>query len=82
LQPVQVDDQGTTLGQMGRGAVAITVTIDAGIPVRLITTHLKSKLLTFPGGRFNPHPWDRRDGDPLGCAGRRIPRRHRRCRHR
>ena len=23
--------------------------------MRLVTTHLKSKLLTFPGGRFNPH---------------------------
>jgi endonuclease/exonuclease/phosphatase family metal-dependent hydrolase len=60
LQPVQVDDQGTTLGQMGRGAVAITVTTDAGVPVRLITTHLKSKLLSFPGGRFNPHDEDER----------------------
>jgi hypothetical protein len=60
LHPVPVDDQGTTLGQMGRGAVAITVTTDAGTPVRLITTHLKSKLLTFPGGRFNPHDEDER----------------------
>jgi endonuclease/exonuclease/phosphatase family metal-dependent hydrolase len=57
---VQVDDQGSTLGQMGRGAVAITVTTDAGIPVRLITTHLKSKLLTFPSGRFNPRDEDER----------------------
>ncbi|WP_207229834.1 endonuclease/exonuclease/phosphatase family protein [Krasilnikovia cinnamomea] len=60
LRPVQCDDQGTTLGQMGRGAVAITVTTDAGVPVRLITTHLKSKLLTFPGGRFNPRDEDER----------------------
>jgi endonuclease/exonuclease/phosphatase family metal-dependent hydrolase len=60
LQPVQVDDQDTRLGQMGRGALAVTVTSDAGIPVRLITTHLKSKLLTFPGGRFTPHDEDER----------------------
>jgi endonuclease/exonuclease/phosphatase family metal-dependent hydrolase len=61
LQPVQVDDNiGSTLGQMGRGALAITVASDAGIPVRLITCHLKSKLLTFPGGRFNPHDEDER----------------------
>lgn len=40
---------------MGRGAVAITVTSDLGQPVRLLTAHLKSKLLTFPGGRFQPH---------------------------
>jgi len=53
LQPVQVDDDGTLLGQMGRGAVAITVR-PGGHPVRLVTTHLKSKLLTFPGGHFQP----------------------------
>lgn len=53
LRPVQVDDDGTTLGRLGRGALAITVTTDTGFAVRLITAHLKSKLLTFPGGRFN-----------------------------
>ncbi|WP_412734691.1 endonuclease/exonuclease/phosphatase family protein [Krasilnikovia sp. MM14-A1259] len=60
LRPVQADDQGATLGHMGRGAVAISVTADTGVPVRLITTHLKSKLLTFPGGRFNPRDEDER----------------------
>jgi endonuclease/exonuclease/phosphatase family metal-dependent hydrolase len=60
LQPVQIDDKGTTLAKMGRGAVAVTVTTDAGVPVRLITCHLKSKLLTFPGGRFNPRDEDER----------------------
>jgi endonuclease/exonuclease/phosphatase family metal-dependent hydrolase len=55
LQAVQTDDDGSTIGEMGRGAVAITVTTDSGSAVRLVTTHLKSKLLTFPGGRFNPH---------------------------
>jgi endonuclease/exonuclease/phosphatase family metal-dependent hydrolase len=54
LKPVQVDDGGATIGVMGRGAVAITVQADSGQPVRLATTHLKSKLLTFPGGRFEP----------------------------
>jgi endonuclease/exonuclease/phosphatase family metal-dependent hydrolase len=54
LAPVQSDDQGGVEPAMGRGAVAITVTTDAGRPVRLVTAHLKSKLLTFPGGRFNP----------------------------
>jgi endonuclease/exonuclease/phosphatase family metal-dependent hydrolase len=33
---------------------------DSGTPVRLVTAHLKSKLLTFPGGRFNPHDEDER----------------------
>jgi endonuclease/exonuclease/phosphatase family metal-dependent hydrolase len=55
LRPVQVDDSGATLGVMGRGAVAITLQSDSGTPIRLVTTHLKSKLLTFPGGRFQPH---------------------------
>lgn len=60
LQPVQVDDAGGTLAVMGRGAVAITVQSDSGDQVRLVTTHLKSKLLTFPGGRFQPHNEDER----------------------
>jgi endonuclease/exonuclease/phosphatase family metal-dependent hydrolase len=54
LGPVQVDDKGGTQAEMGRGAVAITLTTDAGQRVRLVTAHVKSKLLTFPGGRFNP----------------------------
>jgi hypothetical protein len=49
LQPVQVDDNGTTTEEMGRGAVAIVVESNSGEPVRLLTAHLKSKLLTFPG---------------------------------
>jgi endonuclease/exonuclease/phosphatase family metal-dependent hydrolase len=53
LQPVQVDDAGNTISEMGRGAVAVTTTTADGKPVRLITTHLKSKLLTFPGNRFS-----------------------------
>jgi endonuclease/exonuclease/phosphatase family metal-dependent hydrolase len=60
LKPVQVDDDGTALAQMGRGGVAITVQAAGGQPMRLVTTHLKSKLLTFPGGRFNPHDEDER----------------------
>lgn len=55
LEPVQVDEGGNTLAVMGRGAVAITVHSTAGNAIRLLTTHLKSKLLTFPGGRFQPH---------------------------
>jgi endonuclease/exonuclease/phosphatase family metal-dependent hydrolase len=39
--------------RMGRGALRIRVTKD-GLTVDLITAHLKSKLLTFPGGRFTP----------------------------
>src|SRR5439155_12901495 len=58
---VQVDDDGTTLAQLGRGAVAITVQApSSGTSVQLVTTHLKSKQLTFPGGRFQPHDEDER----------------------
>jgi endonuclease/exonuclease/phosphatase family metal-dependent hydrolase len=60
LWPVHVDDAGTTLAKMGRGALAITVITDTGVTVRLITCHLKSKLLTFPGGRFNARDEDER----------------------
>ena len=54
LHPVQADDGGSSLGLAGRGAVAISLESDSGKTVRLVTTHLKSKLLTFPGGRFQP----------------------------
>jgi hypothetical protein len=37
--------------------------------VRLITTHLKSKLLTFPGGRYIPHD----EGERARYVGDRCP---------
>jgi endonuclease/exonuclease/phosphatase family metal-dependent hydrolase len=49
LAPVQVEDDGTTARELGRGGLGIRV---GG--VELVTCHLKSKLLSFPGGRFNP----------------------------
>lgn len=50
-----VDDDGnlTNVTRLGRGALRITVNLRSGLKVNLITTHLKSKLLTFPGGRFS-----------------------------
>jgi endonuclease/exonuclease/phosphatase family metal-dependent hydrolase len=53
LSPVTVDDDGTTMTQLGRGALAVTATTPGGVPVRALTVHLKSKLLSFPGGRFD-----------------------------
>jgi endonuclease/exonuclease/phosphatase family metal-dependent hydrolase len=41
------------LTAMGRGALAITVIVD-GERVRVVTCHWKSKLVTYPGGRFHP----------------------------
>ncbi|MFC5381382.1 endonuclease/exonuclease/phosphatase family protein [Aquipuribacter nitratireducens] len=53
LRPVQVDDSGTTQDRLGRGALLVTVAADSG-PLHVLTAHLKSKLLTYPGGRFGP----------------------------
>ena len=49
LAPVQVEDDGETAREMGRGGLAARVD-----GIDLVTCHLKSKLLSFPGGRFNP----------------------------
>lgn len=38
--------------EMGRGALHIRVEKD-GVGINVVTAHLKSKLLTFPGGRFS-----------------------------
>jgi hypothetical protein len=46
---------------MGRGALRVRVTKD-NLTVDLITAHLKSKLLTFPGGRFTPRNEEERPG--------------------
>jgi endonuclease/exonuclease/phosphatase family metal-dependent hydrolase len=40
--------------RMGRGVLAIEVEPVAGVRIRLVTAHLKSKLITYPGGRFAP----------------------------
>ena len=53
VQPVQVEDDGATIQEMGRPALRAQVKL-AGTTVTVISAHLKSKLLSFPGGRFNP----------------------------
>jgi predicted extracellular nuclease len=53
LRPIQVDDTATAEAGMGRPALVTTVTTAAGQRLDLITCHLKSKLLTFPGGAFS-----------------------------
>ncbi len=60
LPPVTVDDDGTTITRAGRGALAVTGTTADGVKVRALTAHLKSKLLTFPGGRFDTRDEDER----------------------
>jgi endonuclease/exonuclease/phosphatase family metal-dependent hydrolase len=60
LTPVQVGDPAgdppqppPTQATLGRGALQVTVSAD-GHDLTVVTAHLKSKLLTFPGGRFQP----------------------------
>ncbi len=53
LRPVQVDDAGSTTDRMGRGALRVRVQAGSG-PLDVMTAHLKSKLLSYPGGRFSP----------------------------
>ncbi len=52
LRPIQVSDAGERLSSMGRSALQVQVEV-GGRPVDVIACHLKSKLLTFPGGRFS-----------------------------
>lgn len=59
LPPVQLDDEGETAYRMGRPALKADVEVNGGT-VALVTCHLKSKLLTYPGGRFEPRNEDER----------------------
>ena len=79
LSPVKVADDGTTITQLGRGALAVTYTTTAGTKVRVLTCHLKSKLLSLPRRPVRHHRRDRagplrrlRPGPP-GRRGRRCP---------
>jgi endonuclease/exonuclease/phosphatase family metal-dependent hydrolase len=65
LLPVQVGDDPAgpdgprMMNQMGRAALGVTVRAN-NRDVHIVTAHLKSKLLTFPGGRFAPLDEDER----------------------
>jgi endonuclease/exonuclease/phosphatase family metal-dependent hydrolase len=54
MGPVQVDDDGDTIDALGRPALKARVRVD-GVDVDVVSVHLKSKLLSYPNGRFNPH---------------------------
>lgn len=60
LSPVKVADDGRTIRQLGRGALAVTCRTGDDAEVRVLTAHLKSKLLSFPGGRFSTGDEDER----------------------
>ena len=60
LRPIQEGDApADTSSVTGRGGVHLRVNVD-GTDWDLVTVHLKSKLLTFPGGRFAPDNEDQR----------------------
>jgi endonuclease/exonuclease/phosphatase family metal-dependent hydrolase len=69
LGPVQVDDDGTTINAMGRGALRVRVSAEAH-QLDIVTCHLKSKLLSFPGG-FQP----RDEGERVRFAAYALDRR-------
>lgn len=59
LSGTRVGDDGAVITEMGRGAIQVDVDAPGG-PVTFLTCHLKSKLLTYPGGRFFPADEDQR----------------------
>jgi len=54
LTPTQLDDDGRVATRMGRGLLRVRVQAPNG-PVDVVTCHLKSKLISYPNGRFWPH---------------------------
>jgi endonuclease/exonuclease/phosphatase family metal-dependent hydrolase len=54
------------LTEMGRGELAFSATI-GGESVRFVVAHLKSKLLTYPGGRFQPRDENEHEGRHYSC---------------
>lgn len=71
LRPVQVDDTDTPISEMGRPALRARVQVDGG-PVDLVNCHLKSKLLSFPGGRFATRDEEERARFGAYALGRRA----------
>ncbi|WP_329492999.1 endonuclease/exonuclease/phosphatase family protein [Kitasatospora herbaricolor] len=58
LKAVQVEDENipnSETGEMGRGALAVTVEPTPGHTLVVAVCHLKSKLLTFPGNQHATH---------------------------
>lgn len=53
LRPVQSDDAGGTVARTGRGFLAVEIAV-GGLTLKVAVCHLKSKLLSYPGGRFQP----------------------------
>lgn len=58
--PSVPDPDGNVLTAMGRGALETVLAVDATRKFRVVTAHLKSKILTFPGNRRYPLDEDER----------------------
>lgn len=65
------NSQGEPIQMMGRGAVKVTVE-NSGFPIHLVTAHLKSKLITYPGGRRTPRDENERTRETGYALIRRI----------
>lgn len=46
--------EGGILRRLGRGALKVTAQVTADLQINLVNAHLKSKLVTYPGGRRSP----------------------------
>jgi len=58
--PSVPDPDGAVVTAMGRGALETVLTIEPNRRLRVVTTHLKSKILSFPGDRRYPLDEDER----------------------
>ncbi len=66
------DSQGHPVNKMGRGAVKGTVVLTQGLLVNIVTAHLKSKLITYEGGRRYPLDEDERARETGGAMVKRT----------
>ncbi|MFC7339823.1 endonuclease/exonuclease/phosphatase family protein [Saccharopolyspora griseoalba] len=71
LPDVQISDDGETTRRMSRPLLRARVEVD-GAELTLMTCHLKSKLLTYPGGRFTPRDEGERARSAVYALNRRA----------
>jgi endonuclease/exonuclease/phosphatase family metal-dependent hydrolase len=65
----------TEITRLGRGALHILVRLRQDIPIHLINTHLKSKLLTFPSTKNRPRFTPKDENERTRVAGLALLRR-------
>ncbi|GAB3434751.1 endonuclease/exonuclease/phosphatase family protein [Flindersiella endophytica] len=70
LRPIQVSDD-STVDRMGRGALHVRV-LAGGQRLDVMVCHLKSKLISYPGGRFQPKDEGERGRYAVYALGRRA----------